>query len=144
VILGSAGTSHGSSQRRLTLEFHRMIMPDGYCVRLERAVGADQQGATGLTGRVDTHWKSLIATAAILGAVEGLGTSATFANGGSGVLELSTGVNRQTAEEGTQILNQQMNRNSSIRVYEGTRVVLKTGEDLLVPDWENHRVPKNL
>lgn len=144
VIVGSAGSSHSSAQRRLMIDPSRMIMPDGYCVRLEKVIGADQQGATGLTGKVDTHWKSLIATAVILGAIEGLGTGSSIGGSGFGVVQISAGMNRQTAEEGTQILNQQMNRVSSIRVYEGTPMRFWVGEDLLLPAWENHQVPRNL
>ena len=120
-----------------------MIMPDGYCADLEKFVGADQQGATGVTGKLDNHWKSLIATAAIVGAVEGLGSIAS-ASSSSGVAYVEVGMNREASQEGVEILRQKMNQPPRITIPEGIRVKLWVGEDLRVPAWSLHRVPSNL
>ena len=55
-ILGEASKVSISGQRRLATTFNSAFMPDGYPVDFPKLAGLDQQGAAGLTGRVDTHW----------------------------------------------------------------------------------------
>ena len=71
-IMGESAKVGVSGQRRLAVPFHRVIMPDGYSLDLDHFDGLDQQGATGLTGRVNSHWPKVIATAALVGAIGGL------------------------------------------------------------------------
>ena len=72
VLLGEAARVEASGQQRLAVLFHRIIMPDGWSFLLEPTKGLDQQGAAGLTGRINRHLVSLIATAVMVGAIEGL------------------------------------------------------------------------
>jgi len=102
-VLGESAKVGISGQRRLAVPFHRVIMPDGYSVDLDDFDGLDQQGATGLTGRVNTHWPKVLATAALVGAIGGLsevGASGTTLTGLTGI---RLGVTQETGQEATDL-----------------------------------------
>lgn len=143
-ILGEAQNVSIQQQRRLAVVFHRAIMPDGYSVDFDKFAGLDQQGASGLTGKVNTHWAKVIGTAVLVGAIgglsQGLGYSGSY---GPGTV-ITTGIGAQTAQQATQILDRALNVLPSVTVYEGTRVRLWTAADVELPAYENHRVNPSL
>ena len=143
-ILGEAQKVSIQQQRRLAVILHRAIMPDGYSVAFDKFVGLDQQGATGLTGNVNTHWAKVIGTAVLVGAIgglsEGFGYSGSYGPGGV----ITTGIGAQTGQQATQILDRALNVLPSVTVYEGTRVRLWTAADVELPAYENHRVNPSL
>jgi type IV secretory pathway VirB10-like protein len=144
-ILGTASRVSGAGQKRLQLAFHRIIMPDGYSVDIEKFAGLDQQGATGVTGRVDTHWKKVVGVAVLVGAIQGLSQLSSFGGaGGGGVVQIQSGVSQQSAQQGLQILQNAMNVLPTVTVYEGTRVRLWVRRDMELPAYENHTVVPNL
>lgn len=143
-ILGEALKVNVQNQRRLAVVFHRAIMPDGFSIDFDKFQGLDQQGATGLTGKVDTHWLKVIGTAILVGAIAGLSEFGGFTNtNGPGVV-LETGIGAQTGQQATQILNRAMNVLPSVTVFEGTRVRIWATRDFEVPAYENHLVSPSL
>jgi type IV secretory pathway VirB10-like protein len=143
-VIGEAGRVNTSGQRRLAVVFHRIIMPDGYSVDLSKFAGSDQQGASGLTGRVNTHWLKLVATAAAVGAIGGLAEAGANGVGYTGIGAIRAGVGEQAGQEGMQILNRALNQMPTITVYEGTRVRIWVKSDIDLPAFENHTVPPTL
>jgi type IV secretion system protein VirB10 len=143
-ILGEAVRVAVSGQRRLAVVFHRVIMPDGYSVDFDKFGGLDQQGASGLTGRVNTHWPKLIATAVLVGAIGGLAEAGATGTGYTGLGAIRTGVGEQAGQEATQILNRALNQVPTITVYEGTRVRVWVKSDVQLPAYENHTVSPTL
>jgi type IV secretion system protein VirB10 len=142
-ILGESSNVNLTGQKRLAVVFHRIIMQDGYSVNLDKFHGLDQQGASGLTGRVDTHWPSLIATAVLVGAISGLSEYGAIGTGG-GLGYIGFGVGQQTGQAATQILDRALNRLPTITVYEGTRVRIWVQRDFTLPDVDNHTIIPNL
>ena len=142
-ILGESAKVNLSGQRRLAVPFHRIIMPDGYSVDLEKSAGLDQQGAAGLTGRVDTHWPKVIATAVLVGAIGGLSEIGATGTSLTGLTAVRLGVSQQTGQEATQILDRALNILPTVTVYEGTRVRIWIQRDLQLPAYENHTIPAN-
>lgn len=144
LLLGEAARVNVAGRNRLAVVFHRIIMPDGYSFLLAgRPKGVDQQGAAGLTGKVNSHLASLIATAVMVGAIEGL---ADFADVGSGsaVVEIQGGVSREGSTEAMQIMRNALNRPPDVTVYEGTRVRVFVAEDQALPEYRNHVVTATL
>ena len=139
VLLGEAARVEASGQQRLAVLFHRIIMPDGWSFLLEPTKGLDQQGAAGLTGRINRHLVSLIATAVMVGAIEGL-ADFTGVSSGSAVVQVQAGVSREGSTEAMEILRNALNRPPGITVYEGTRVRVWVVEDQALPAYENHQV----
>ena len=142
-ILGESAKVGLSGQKRLAVPFHRIIMPDGYSVDLEKSTGLDQQGAAGLTGRVDTHWPKVIATAVLVGAIGGLSEIGATGTSLTGLTAVRLGVSQQTGQEATQILDRALNILPTVTVYEGTRVRIWVQRDLKLPAYENHTIPAN-
>lgn len=139
-ILGEAMKVTVQNQRRLAVVFHRASMPDGYSVDFDKFAGLDQQGATGLTGKVNTHWAKVIGTAILVGAIGGLSEFGSFSGAtGPGVV-LETGIGAQTGQQATQILDRALNVLPSVTVFEGTRVRIWSARDFTLPAYENHAV----
>ena len=143
-ILGEFAKVSISGQRRLAVPFHRVVMPDGYSIDLEQSAGLDQQGATGLTGRVNTHWPKVIATAVLVGAIGGLSEIGASGTTVTGLTSLRLGVTQQTGQEATQILDRALNILPTVTIYEGTRVRIYLQRDLQLPAYENHTIPPSL
>ncbi len=144
LIAGTSSKVSQSGQRRLSVAFDRMIFPDGYTVDIKSFVGLDQQGAAGLTGRVNTHWPKIIGTAALIGAIGGLSQIGNVSSSGSGWTNVRVGIGSTTGEEATQILQQTYNTLPTVTVYEGTRVNVWVLQDLTLPAVENHTVSPTL
>ena len=54
-VLGEARSVNSNNQRRLAASFHRISMPDGYALSLDKVPGLDQTGASALSGKVNNH-----------------------------------------------------------------------------------------
>lgn len=142
-VLGEAKRVDVSGQRRLVVTLHRMIMDDGYSVDLDEALALDQQGAAGLSGKVNSHWAKVILTAGAVGAIGGLsqiGNTNTL----SGLGAMRLGVTQQSGQSVTQILDRALNILPTITILEGSPVILYIQTDLDLPARENHTIPTNL
>ena len=143
-ILGEALKVSAQQQHRLAVIFHRAIMPDGYSVDFDKFAGLDQQGATGLTGNVNTHWAKVIGTAVLVGAIGGLaqlGSSGSAYGPGVGI---ETGIGSQSSQQAVQILDRALNVLPTVTVYEGTRVRIWVEKDAELPAYESHTVSPSL
>jgi type IV secretory pathway VirB10-like protein len=143
-ILGEASKVSISGQRRLATTFNNAFMPDGYPVAFPKLAGLDQQGAAGLTGRVDTHWPKVIATAALVGAIGGLSQIGASGTSLGGIDAIRLGAGQQTGQEAMQILNRALNILPTVTVYEGTRVRIWVQKNFQLPAYESHTVSPTL
>jgi len=55
-LIGQYNSHISSGQQRLMASFHRLILPNGTSLDLEKMEGADIGGSAGLKGEVDTHF----------------------------------------------------------------------------------------
>ena len=142
-ILGQSTKVNATGQRRLAIVFHRAIMPDGFSIDFDKFNGLDQQGAEGISGKVNTHLAKLIGTAVLVGAIGGLaqaGNSSTITTLGA----VRMGVGEQAGQEATQILERALNTLPTITVFEGTRIRIWPTKDLTLPGYEFHTVSPTL
>jgi type IV secretory pathway VirB10-like protein len=144
-ILGDAAKVDSFGQARLAVTFHRLIMPDGFSVNLDQFKGLDQQGATALKDRVNSHY------AKIFGASLALGVLGGVSQAGTGTVLNSTAEDRMRqgfgaglANAGNQILDRFLNILPTITIREGTRVKIYLSDDLLLPDYHDHHLPLSL
>jgi type IV secretory pathway VirB10-like protein len=146
-LIGDVQNVNSGQQRKLIAVFHRAICPDGFSIDLDNFTGLDQLGTTGLATKVNNHYLSSFAAAAVVG---GLGGLAQVGNGGIGILGgdpgvlIRNGVSAQTGQEAEQILNHFLNRLPVIILKEGSRARIYIARDLLVPAYSDHRVASNL
>ena len=118
-LMGTVQSVSGNGQRKLFVTFNRAICPDGFSLDLNKFIGLDPLGTTGLATNVNNHYLSSFAAAAAVGGIGGL---AQVGNNGT-VLDANTqirnGISAQTAQESEQILNKFLNRLPVITVKEG-------------------------
>jgi type IV secretory pathway VirB10-like protein len=143
-LIGNVQSVSGSGQRKLFVTFNRAICPDGFSLDLNKFIGLDPLGTTGLATNVNNHYLSSFAAAAAVGGIGGL---AQVGNNGS-VLDANTqirnGISSQTAQESEQILNKFLNRLPVITVKEGSRARVYINQDILIPSYAEHRVDPSL
>ena len=147
VALGEArkiGSAGFGQQRRMAVVFHRLLMPDGYSVDLDQFHGLDQIGQEGVKDKVNNHYLEIFGTSVALGVISGaaqiteggVGYSATgsqaFVNGAA------TGVSQQA----TIVLDRFIQIPPTITIREGHRVKVYFTQDMLLPAYENHRIPQ--
>lgn len=144
-IIGEAERVGSQGQQRLAVVFHRVIMPDGATVHLDKFIGLDQAGETGLKDKTDNHWGQIITTAVALGIVQGFtlsGTGSALTSDGFG--QYRQGLANSTGQAGTQVLSQKLNILPTITIREGHRVRVFLQRDIDLPAYENHRVPGDI
>jgi type IV secretory pathway VirB10-like protein len=143
-LIGTVQSVGNTQQRKMFVTFHRAVCPDGFSLELDKYVGLDPLGTTGLATKVDHGYLQAFAAAAAVG---GLGGLAQIGNDGS-VLSSSTqirnGISEQSANEGEQILNHFLNRLPVITLKEGSRARVYIGTDILIPSYADHRVDPTL
>jgi len=143
-LIGNVQSVSGAGQRKLLVTFNRAICPDGFSIDLNKYMGLDPLGTTGLATNVNNHYLSSFAAAAAVGGIGGL---AQIGNSGT-VLDPNTqirnGISAQTAQESEQILNRFLNRLPVITVKEGSRARVYINQDILIPSYAEHRVDPSL
>ncbi len=143
-LIGDVSSVGGGQQRKLFVSFHRAVCPDGFSLDLDKYIGLDPIGTTGLATNVDHGYLTAFGAAAAIG---GLGGLAQIGNSGT-VLDSSTqirnGISAQTSQEGEQVLNHFLNRLPIITLKEGSRARVYIGRDILIPSYAEHRVDSSL
>lgn len=143
-LIGQVQSVSGAGQRKLFVTFNRAICPDGFSLDLNKFIGLDPLGTTGLATNVNNHYFSSFAAAAAIGGIGGL---AQIGNNGS-VFDANTqirnSISAQTAQEGEQILDKFLNRLPVITVKEGSRARIYITQDILIPSYAEHRVDPSL
>ena len=143
-ILGEARSVNSNNQRRLAVSFHRISMPDGYALSLDKVPGLDQTGASALSGKVNNHYLQTFGMAMAVDAIAGLaqiGSNGTTYSPWYGFRE---GVSQQTALSSEQILNRYLKRYPTITTKPGSRVkVVLLGDLPDVPEYAHHTMPVN-
>jgi type IV secretion system protein TrbI len=144
-VLGEVQKVASFGQRRLTVVFHRMIMPDGYSIDLDQFHGLDSKGETGLTDQVNHHYFQIFGASIALGVIAGAAEATT--NAGvteSGADVLRQGMASSLAQSGSHVLDRFLNILPEITIREGHRIKIYVIQDLLLPAYENHRMPGNI
>lgn len=144
-ILGEASKVDTFGQTRLAVAFHRLIMPDGYALNLDQFKGLDQQGATALSDKVNSHYVKIFGASVaigVLGGVAQLGTGTVLNSDSSDRIREGFGVGMANA--GEHILDRFLNILPTVTIREGTRIKIFLSNDLLLPDYNTHNMPSDL
>jgi type IV secretion system protein VirB10 len=147
IALGEArkiGSSGFGQQRRLALVFHRMIMPDGYSVDLDQFHGLDQIGQEGAKDKVNNHYLEIFGTSIALGVIAGAGVitqgGGTISTNGSQAF--TTGAAGSVSQSATTVLDRFIQIPPTITIREGQRIKVYFTQDMLLPAYENHTIPR--
>ncbi len=144
-ILGDVQHVEGTGQRRLAVTFHRLLMPDGYSVDLDRFHALNQIGETGLNDQVNNHYLQIFGTSIALGIIAGAAESTTNAGySQSGSDMYRQGVASSLSQSSSSALDRFVNVQPTITIREGHRIKVYLTQDLLLPAVENHTVAPNI
>jgi len=142
-LLGDAQKVDHFGQKRLAVSFHRMIMPDGYSVDLDKFHGLSQIGETGLTDQINNHYLEIFGVSIAVGLITGAAdattnTSAVNLSNSDAIKESAAA---SIAQSAAHVLDRFLNILPTITIREGLRIKIYLTEDLLLPAYENHAVP---
>jgi type IV secretion system protein TrbI len=148
VVLGEArkiGAAGFGQQRRLAIVFHRMLMPDGYTVDLDRFTGLDQTGEVGAKDLVNNHYLQIFGTSIALGVIAGASQieQGGSAFGGSGSQAFTYGASSNISQSATTILDRFINIPPTITIREGHRIKIWITGDMVIPAYQNHQIPQS-
>jgi type IV secretion system protein VirB10 len=130
-LLGEAREVNGLDQRRLAILFHRLILPNGKTISLDKFRGLDQVGETGVVSKVDHHYLQIFGTSLALGGIGGLAQIGAY--GGYGydpATGFRVGFTERMGSSAEQILAKFLNKYPTIKVLEGTRIKIILTNDL--------------
>jgi type IV secretion system protein TrbI len=144
-VLGEVRKVETFGEQRLAVVFHRLLMPDGYSVSLDKWQGLNQIGETGLQDQVNHHYLQIFGVSIALGLVAGF----SQANTSYGATESATDAYRQgmassLSQSSMHILDRYLNVLPTITIREGHRVKVYLSDDLLLPAYEKHRMPSDV
>jgi len=148
IVLGEArkiGSAGFGQQRRISVAFHRILMPDGYSVDLDQFHGLDQIGEESLKDKVNNHYLQIFGTSIALGVIAG---ASQISQGGSnltssGPQSFTNGAASSVSQSATTILDQFIQIPPTITIREGHRVKVYFTQDMLLPAYENHRIAQS-
>jgi len=144
-VLGEVRRVETFGQQRLAVFFHRLIMPDGYWLTLDKFHGLNQIGETGLRDQVNHHYLQLFGVSLAIGGIAGLGLADTRAGTDlSGLGAYEQGVATSLSQSSLRILDRYLNVLPTFTLREGHRVKVWLSEDLLLPAYEKHQMPSDL
>lgn len=144
-VLGEAQKVDTFGQGRLAVAFHRLLMPDGYSVSLDQFKGLDQAGAAALKDKVNNHYLKIFGASlaiGILGAASEYGTGSALTANGADLLQ--QGFGSGLAISAQRVLDRFLNILPTVTIREGARVKIYLSNDLLLPDYSQHRMPSDL
>lgn len=135
-LLGRAAMAEGAFQERLSVEFHRMILPDGRGLDLHHAVGLDQAGEIALKDKTNHHIPATVATTVALGSLAAFSQFGTggYLNG-NGLDMYRQSLAMQAGQSGQQILGRNLSRPPTITVREGHPVEIYLNTDIHLPEF---------
>jgi type IV secretory pathway VirB10-like protein len=143
-ILGEVKPVASFGQQRLAVVFHRIIMPDGYSVSLDQFQGLNQIGETGLRDQVNHHYLEIFGVSIAIGAIAGLSQANTL----YGINESATDAYRQgfaasLSQSSLRILDRFLNILPTFTIREGYRIKIYLASDLLLPAYDQHKIPND-
>ena len=146
-LLGKITAVASLNQERLFLAFHRMIMPDGYSVSLDKFQGLDVIGQTGLRDLVNHHYVQIFGASlalAAVGAVTQIGnTGSAYGSYDFGV-SMRNGASQQLGQSSQRIMERFLNTLPTFTIRERALVKVMLSGDLLLPNTKNHNMDPDL
>jgi len=145
-LLGNVTAVGSVNQERLFVAFHRMIMPDGYSVSLDKFKGLDVVGQTGLRDQVNHHYLQIFGSSLALAAIAAttqIGSNLSFGAYNWGVA-MRMNAAQSLGESAQRVMERFLNVLPTFTIRERSRVKVMLSNDLLLPDIKNHTMDPDL
>lgn len=140
-LLGRTTPVQSFGETRLAVAFHSLAMPNGSTYTLDRGIGLNQAGDTGLRDQVDQHYLATFGAASAVGLLSGFSQAfgARSVNGDAPAVVVAGGAGDANAQAGTRVLDRFLNRAPTITIREGHRVQVYLTADLDLPGYADER-----
>lgn len=110
----------------------RLIFPDGRSLDLDRMMGTDAAGQSGLTDRVNSHTGKLL-MAGLLSTLFGVGANAATGGDNADIaFAIRESAGRSVESAGDKIVSRQLDVQPTITVRPGARVRVLVSRDLVL------------
>jgi type IV secretion system protein VirB10 len=144
-VLGEVRKVESFGEQRLACTFHRLIMPDGFSVSLDKLQGLNQIGETGLRDQLNHHYLQIFGVSLAIGAIAGLAQSNTQYGFGTSASDVyRQGVATSLSQSSLRILDRYLNVLPTYTIREGHRVDVYLSQDLLLPAYDQHEMPGDI
>ena len=137
-LIGTYDAQVSFGQKRVLLAWDRLILPDGRSVQLDRLVGADASGRSGLQDGVDAHWGAM-AKAALLSSVLGVGAELGSDDDGDVARALRRGVQDTVNQTGQQVVRRQLDVQPTLTLRAGLPLTLLVTRDMVLEPADHRR-----
>lgn len=134
-LIGEYDSEVAAGQRRVLLAWHRLILPGGRSVRLDRQPGADAAGYAGIEDRVNNHWGRML-RAALVSSLLGVGTELAAGGEGDLVRALRSGLQDSTNEAGRRVVERELSVAPTLTVRPGFAFRVIVTRDLVFENSE--------
>jgi len=134
-VLGSSRAVQNFGESRLAVSFHRLILPDGRSITLDKFVALNQRGDAGLKDQVNNHYAQIFGAAAAVGLISGLSQTVGrgFTDGDNNTVVIAGGITDSTSQAMAQTMNRFLNRLPTVTIREGHRLKVYLTSDLELP-----------
>jgi type IV secretion system protein TrbI len=132
-LIGSYDSQVAFGQKRVLLAWDRVIFPDGRSLQLDRLVGADAAGRSGLNDKVDAHWGAM-GKAALLSSVLGVGAALGSDNDSDIARALRQGVQDTVNQTGQQVVRKQLDVQPTLTLRAGLPLSILVTRDIVFDD----------
>ncbi len=154
-LIGSYGTEISTGQARVSINWRRIIRPDGLSIGINAGV-SDGFGRAGLEGEVDNKYVEIL-SAEFLSSMIAVATAVVVENvtDSTGIVESGTNTDGETTQttgkasdyaliqatedfmdRADELVDQMQNLQPTIRVAQGTKLLVFLNTDIALPEYE--------
>jgi len=144
-LIGEYQSMVSYGQERVLIAFTRIIRPDGSSIQLDKYIGTDLFGQSGMLGNVNNHWCRVLG-AATLSTLLSVGAGAAadhsynrntyYPSAGQGAL---LGAAASVSQTGQQITNRAMNIQPMLTIPIGYEFNIIVKKDMIMEPYKNKR-----
>lgn len=132
-LIGTYDSQVAFGQKRALLAWDRVIFPDGRSLQLDRLVGADAAGRSGLVDKTDAHWGAM-SKAALLSSVLGVGAALGSDDDSDIARALRQGVQDTVNQTGQQVVRKQLDVQPTLTLRAGLPLTILVTRDIVFDD----------
>lgn len=130
-LIGEYDASVSQGQNRVLLVWDRLIFPDGRSILLDRLIGSDASGYSGLQDRVNHHWGN-VAKAALFSTLLAIGAETGSGNDDAFTRALRRGTQDSTSRTGEQIVQRELAVPPTLTIRPGMPLRIIVTRDILL------------
>jgi len=128
-LIGEYDASISQGQNRILLAWDRLVFPDGRSILLDRLIGSDASGYSGLQDKVNHHWGN-VAKAALLSTILAIGGETGSGNDDALTRALRRGGQDSITRTGEQIVQRELSIAPTLTIRPGMPLTIIVARDI--------------